>query len=633
MVIVVAAVLLGVRIDNSDIVKTLRFKTWDYFQKIQPREVISDSVTVVNISEKDLKTYGQWPWPRHVMAMLHAKIADAGAILVNYNVLFAEADRISGIEYLKSMPMTNEMRTQLGEVLLDTDAVFSTVLKESQRAVLMMSVKNTTDTNLPSTTQIIEKGNVKPWLYEYAGIVSPHAKVSAGATGMGVNVTSPEPDAVVRKMPVLIRINGKIYPSMILENIRLLKGSKRIKVIAKEHGIDEVLVSKKAGIPVNHNAEMYINYADPEMYINMSATDILTGNFNENKIKNRIVIVGLDAAGLSVLKYTPHGLFTDQNITAQALDTLLTGKYLVRIPQADTYEIVFMAFLLSLLIIVLPRTSVLLAVPLLLFVEAGVAYGAFMAYANKGFLVDASWIMLSVFLIWSHSTYNNFATQSRLRKQIKKQFEHYLDPGMVKKLQKDPSLLKLGGETRNMTFLFCDIRGFTPISEKYKGNPAGLTKLINRFLTRMTDVIITNGGTIDKFMGDCIMAFWNAPIENKKHRQMAVKSALEMTVALAELNMHLQAEGLPQINIGIGINTGNALVGNMGSDQRFDYSVIGDAVNLASRLESSSKTLGKTIVIGEDTRHTIENVYPFDYIDSIMVKGKTEEIKVYTIQH
>ena len=633
MVIVVAAVLLGVRIDNSDTVKTLRFKTWDYFQKIQPREVISDSVTVVNISEKDLKTYGQWPWPRHVMAMLHAKIADAGAILVNYNVLFAEADRMSGVEYLKSMPMTNEMRTQLGEVLLDTDAVFSTVLKESQRAVLMMSVKNTTDTNLPSTTQIIEKGNVKPWLYEYAGIVAPHAKVSAGATGMGVNVTSPEPDAIVRKMPVLIRINGKIYPSMILENIRLLNGSKRIKVIAKEHGIDEVLVSKKAGIPVNHNAEMYINYADPEMYINMSATDILTGNFNENKIKNRIVIVGLDAAGLSVLKYTPHGLFTDQNITAQALDTLLTGKYLVRIPQADTYEIVFMAFLLSLLIIVLPRTSVLLAVPLLLLVEAGVAYGAFMAYANKGFLVDASWIMLSVFLIWSHSTYNNFATQSRLRKQIKKQFEHYLDPGMVKKLQKDPSLLKLGGETRNMTFLFCDIRGFTPISQKYKGNPAGLTKLINRFLTRMTDVIITNGGTIDKFMGDCIMAFWNAPIENKKHRQMAVKSALEMTVALAELNMHLQAEGLPQINIGIGINTGNALVGNMGSDQRFDYSVIGDAVNLASRLESSSKTLGKTIVIGEDTRHTIENVYPFDYIDSIMVKGKTEEIKVYTIQH
>ncbi len=630
MVVLFAIVLTGIRIDNSDTVKILRYKTWDKFQTIQPRETLSHSVTVVNITEDDLKRYGQWPWPRHVMAMLHATIADAGAILVNYNILFAEPDRMSGVEYLKSMPMTNEMRTQLGEVLLDTDAVFSTVLKESQRAVLMMSVKNIPDTNLPSTTQIIEKGNVKPWLYEYGGIVSPHRKVSAGANGIGVNVTSPEPDAVVRKMPVLIRINGKIYPSMILENVRLLNGSKRIKVIAKEHGIDEVLVSKKAGIPVNHNAEMYISYADPGKYVNMSATDVITGNFNENKIKNRIVVVGLDAAGLSVLKYTPHGLTTDQNISAQALDTLLTGKYLLRTPQADTYEIVFMAFLLLLLIILLPRIGVLLSVPILLFVETGVAYGAFLAYANRGFLVDPSWIMLSVFLIWSHSTYNNFATQSRLRKQIKKQFEHYLDPGMVKKLQKDPSLLKLGGETRNMTFLFCDIRGFTPISEQYKGNPAGLTKLINRFLTRMTDVIISNGGTIDKFMGDCIMAFWNAPIENKKHRELAVKSALEMTKALKQLNNVLVAEGLPQINIGIGINTGEALVGNMGSEQRFDYSVIGDAVNLASRLESSSKTLGKTIVIGEETRKTIENNFNFEYIDSIMVKGKSEKIKVYT---
>ena len=631
MVIIVAAVLLGVRIDNSDTVKTLRYKTWDYFQQIHPRKTISDSVTVINITEQDLKKYGQWPWPRHVMAMLHARIGDAGAILINYNILFSEPDRMSGVEYLKSMPMGNELREQLGTVLLDTDAVFSTVLRDSNRAVLLMSVKNKKGVELPSTTQIIEKGDVKPWLYEYGGIVSPTPKISAGVSGMGVNVTSPEPDAVVRKMPVLIRIGGKIYPSMLLENVRLLNGSKRIKVIAKEHGIDEVLVSKKAGIPVNHNAEMYIHYADPSKYVKMSATEIFSDNFNENKIKGRIVIVGMDAAGLSVLKYTPHGLTTDQMISAQALDTILTGKYLLRIPQADAYEIIFVGVLGLLMIILIPRVSVLFSVPLLLFVTGGISYASYMAYANKGFLVDPSFAVIYIFLIWSQSTYNNFATQSRLRKQIKKQFEHYLDPGMVKKLQKDPSLLKLGGETREMTFLFSDIRGFTPISEKYKGNPEGLTKLVNRFLTRMTDVIIANGGTIDKFMGDCIMAFWNAPIETRKHRELAVKSALEMTVALADLNMHLQAEGLPKINIGIGINTGEALVGNMGSEQRFDYSVIGDAVNLASRLESSSKTLGKTLVIGEETRRTIETNYPFEYIDSITVKGKTEKIKVYTI--
>ena len=304
-----------------------------------------------------------------------------------------------------------------------------------------------------------------------------------------------------------------------------------------------------------------------------------------------------------------------------------------RPPQADTYEILFMGLLGLLMIVLIPRVSVLLSIPLLVFVLGGISYGSFMAYANKGFLVDPSFSVLYIFLIWSHSTYNNFATQSRLRQQIKKQFEHYLDPGMVKKLQKNPSLLKLGGETKTMTFLFSDIRGFTPISEKYKGNPEGLTRLINRFLTSMTDIIIKNGGTIDKFMGDCIMAFWNAPLDNDKHRQLAVKSAIEMQIELALLNVQLVAGGFPRINIGIGINTGEALVGNMGSRQRFDYSVIGDAVNLASRLESSSKTLGKTLVIGEDTRHSIETMYPFEYIDSITVKGKTEKIKVYTIKN
>ena len=632
MVIIVAVVLLGVRVNNNDYVKTLRYKTWDFFQTIHPRQDVSDLITIVDIGEEDIKKYGQWPWPRHIMAMLHARIGDAGAVMINYNILFAEPDRMGSKQYLNSFPMSDETRELLQKNLVDTDRVFAEVIKASGNTILMMSVKNEKDNILPSVTQIIKKGNVVPWLWNYAGIVPPLSVLTAGVAGTGVNVTAPEPDSIVRKMPILIAIGDKIYPSMLIENVRAINKSKRIKVIAKEHGIDEVLVSSKAGIPVNHNAEMYINYADPTKYNHVSADYILSSNFDPNTLKGKIVIVGLDAAGLSVLKYTPFGLTTDQTITAQALDTIITGKYLLRIPQADTYEIIAMALLGLLMIVLIPRTSVLLSVPLLIFMLGGISYASFMAYTNKGFLVDPSFAVLFIFLIWSHSTYNNFATQSRLRKQIKKQFEHYLDPGMVKKLQKDPSLLKLGGETRNMTFLFCDIRGFTPISEKYKGNPAGLTKLINRFLTRMTDVIISNGGTIDKFMGDCIMAFWNAPIENKKHREMAVKSALEMTVALAELNMHLQAEGLPQINIGIGINTGDALVGNMGSEQRFDYSVIGDAVNLASRLESSSKTLGKTIVIGEDTRHTIETAYPFDYIDSITVKGKTEEIKVYTIK-
>jgi len=632
MVIVFAVVLTGVRIDNSDTVKILRYKTWDHFQQVHPRQEVSDQIVVVNITESDIKKYGQWPWPRHILGIFHSNLSEAGAILVNYNILFAEQDRMSGTEYLKSMPIINlELREQLGKVLLDTDAVFSAVMKQYGNAVLMMSVKNKKDNTIVRTTQIIQKGDAIPWLYNYAGIVPPHTKVAAGSTAIGVNVTSPEPDAVVRKMPMLIRVGDKIYPSMILENIRLINKSKRIKVISKQHGIDQILVKKDAGIPVNHNAEMYINYAEPTDYTQLTADEVFS-NEHKDKLAGKIVVVGLDAAGLSVLKYTPHGLTTDQIITAQALDTTMTGKYLFRLAQADAYEVFFMALLLLLLIIVLPRTSVLLAVPLLIFIEGGVAYASFVAYANKGFLIDPSFIMLSVFLVWSHSVYNNFATQSRLKQQIKRQFEHYLDPRMVKKLQKDPGLLKLGGETRYMTFMFCDIRGFTPISEQYKDNPAELTKLINRFLTRMTNVIIANSGTVDKFMGDCIMAFWNAPLDTENHQMLAVLTATQMQSELATLNEQLTRESLPNIKVGIGINSGEALVGNMGSDQRFDYSVIGDPVNLAARLESASKTLGHTLIVGEATKKVIEDKFEFKFVDSITVKGKTEQIKVYTLE-
>jgi len=529
------------------------------------------------------------------------------------------------------MPMPNNVREQLSKTLVDTDAVLGIIVKETN-VILMQSIKNTTDKNYPSTIQIIEKGVVKPWLWNYPGIVSPIGKVSAGAAGVGVNVTAPEPDGVVRKVPMLIVIDDKkIYPSMILENIRVVNKSKRIKVIAGPYGIEEILVKKKVGVPVNYNAEMYIHYADPEQYVYVSAGEILGDKVNENKIKNRIIVIGLDAAGLSYLKDTPFQLMTDQQITAQALDTLLTGSYLLRPAGMDQKEIWMMGLLGLLLILILPKTGILWSVPLLFLSTGSVIAASWFGYATRGWLIDASFPVIFLSIVWSHSVYNNFVTQFRLRQQIKKQFEHYLDPRMVKKLQKDPTLLKLGGETRTMTFMFSDIRGFTPISEKYKSNPEGLTKLINRFLTRMTNIIIKNGGTVDKFMGDCIMAFWNAPLETKDHQMLAVMTASQMQTELAKLNEELSAEGLPNINIGIGINTGEALVGNMGSDQRFDYSVIGDPVNLASRLESSSKTLGKTLIISENTMESIEDIFPFEYIDSITVKGKTEPIKVYTV--
>ena len=229
------------------------------------------------------------------------------------------------------------------------------------------------------------------------------------------------------------------------------------------------------------------------------------------------------------------------------------------------------------------------------------------------------------FIVFSHLIYNNFIRENRLKLQIKKQFEHYLAPAMVKKLQENPSLLKLGGETRELTFLFCDIRGFTPISEKYKSDPQGLTKLINSFLTPMTDIILKSGGTIDKYMGDCIMAFWNAPLDCPNHQEKAILVAKDMRDRMKKLDLGF--------NIGIGINSGTAVVGNMGSEQRFDYSVLGDAVNLASRLEGQSKEFNTTIVIGEDTYNAVEELHSRMYrLGRVVVKGKSNKVAVYSIK-
>ena len=348
-------------------------------------------------------------------------------------------------------------------------------------------------------------------------------------------------------------------------------------------------------------------------------------------MKGKIVFIGTTFKG-STFVTTPNGLKNTHEIMAISTETLLSGKFISRPTWLEKVEWAFVILGGIIFLIIIPRLGVLWSfIPIIVYLSIVLGTSAFL-WTTKLYLTEWLTPIVIVTIVWGHLIYNNFARENRLKLQIKRQFEHYLAPAMVKKLQKDPSLLKLGGETKTMTFMFSDIRGFTPISERYKSNPAGLTKLINRFLTRMTNVVIANGGTIDKFMGDCIMAFWNAPLDVKDHQMLAVMTASQMQTELARLNEELSAEGLPNINIGIGINTGQALVGNMGCDQRFDYSVIGDAVNLASRLESSSKTLGKTLVISENTMKGIEHIFPFEYIDSITVKGKTEPIKVYTVE-
>jgi len=577
--------------------ETARLKSFDLIQKYDTA-TLSEDVVIVEIDEKSIEQNGQWPWKRTILADVIWRLREAGAGIIVLPILFSEEDRLGG-----DMDLAQAL-VQNGIVIAQT---------------------GTTQTNRNAVPRGVAKiGDPLPWLFEWPGMLGPIPLLGDNVDGVGVVNTTPEIDGVVRRLPLLMRVGGEVYPSVALEVIRVAVGDPSYQVKAGAGGVIAVRVPKFKTIKTDQYARIWLRWN--KEFETISITD------DFKSVAGKTVIIGNTAEGISTVIATPNGEQYSHSAMAVSLQTVINGENIVRLDTATFLEYVAAGILAIILILLAGFAPYWLVGAVFLTVWSGTAYGAYFYFVKHLQLWDASWIILVTTITGFHAVFNRFVKEFGLKQQIKKQFEHYLDPGMVKKLQKDPSLLKLGGETKEMTFLFSDIRGFTPISEKYKGNPEGLTKLINRFLTRMTDVIIANGGTIDKFMGDCIMAFWNAPIENSKHREMAIKSALEMNIALKDLNTKLQAEGLPQINIGIGINTGEALVGNMGSEQRFDYSVIGDAVNLASRLESSSKTLGKTIVIGEETRRTIEKMYPFEYIDSITVKGKTEEIKVYTIK-
>jgi adenylate cyclase len=454
-------------------------------------------------------------------------------------------------------------------------------------------------------------------------MLGPIPLLGDNVDGVGVVNTTPEIDGVVRRLPLLMRVGDEVYPSVALEVIRVAVGDPSYQVKAGPGGVIALRVPKFKTIKTDQYARIWLRWN--KEFPTISITDDFTS------VAGKTVIIGNTAEGISTIIATPNGEQYSHTAMAVSLQTVINGENIVRLDTATFLEYVAAGVLAVIIILLAGFAPYWLVGAVLLTVWSGTAYGAYFYFVKHLQLWDASWIILVTTVTGFHAVFNRFVKEFSLKQQIKKQFEHYLAPAMVKKLQKDPSLLRLGGETRTMTFMFSDIRGFTPISEKYKGNPEGLTKLINRFLTRMTDIIIKNGGTIDKFMGDCIMAFWNAPIDDGQHEEHAVQAALEMQEELKLLNAELTAEGLPNINIGIGINTGEALVGNMGSDQRFDYSVIGDAVNLASRLESSSKTLGKTLVVGEETVKAAKLNYKFDYVDEITVKGKTEAIKVYTI--
>ena len=577
----------------------LRLKSFDYLLANEPATPSQD-ITIITIDEEAIEKYGQWPWPRNVLADLIVNLRQAQTGVIVLSILFSEEDRFGHDQ---------EFCITLG---------YGTVIAQTGT-----TQKRTSN---PVPRGVAKIGNPLDFLYEWPGMTGPLPELANCSQGVGVINTAPEVDGVVRRVPLLMKIGDEVYPNMAIETIRVAVGDPSYQVKADDFGVTAMRVPAYATINTDTNARIWLRWNKEFKTISAASQDF-------SEAAGTTVIVALTAEGLSSVIATPTGEQYDYVISANSLQTILDGETITRF---DSLIELLLAFAVGCVIVLICRYSAywFIAVALTLGAVGGLNYVT-MAFADL-VLFDITWILLTAFVVAFHSTFLRFILEFRLKQQIRKQFEKYLDPRQVAILVKNPEKLKLGGERKEMSFLFMDIVGFTPISEYYKNkdDPEGLVSVINDYLNRMSKIVLKNGGTIDKYMGDCIMAFWNAPLDCENHAEMAVKTAIECAEETDKIKAEFKERGLPDINIGSGVNTGTCIVGNMGSEMRLDYSVIGDAVNLAARLEAATRNYkdknGKVtpLLYPSFTHEKLKNIKSVE-VDKIKVKGKEELITIY----
>ena len=589
--LLILGLVFGLFVWNPYPLKLAELKSFDWLI-MNTEPVQNENILVVDLDEDFLKNYDGWPLPRSV----YADLITTTLAVPGFTILMPNKD-IRGDEY---------------------DEYFSMRMRYTP-TVLASAASTQVSTQGPHVGTVQLGEDPTPWLLTYPGILPVTPALAESVAGQGVVATSPELDGVTRRIPLVVGAQNKLYPSFALELLRVAVGDPSYQLKTNEEGIEWIRVPSYPLMNTDANGRIYLNW-------NTKFFKQTGMEFINNPIDAPFVIFGTTAEGITNPVPTPAGAKYPHEIQANILHNLITGTAPSSPTWASGAEI--FAGLVALLLLAIATRSIWFSLPTLILIIGGSLYATLKLYESS-YLVDVSGIIIISFLFWSIESFRSFFTTYLEKMEIKRQFGTYVSPELVKKLQNDPSLLRLGGETKRLTFLFSDIRGFTPISEKYQKNPQGLTELINRFLDNQTQIILKHGGTIDKYMGDCIMAFWGAPLDDEDQVENATKAVLEMRVALGELNERLREEGLDEINTGAGINTGLCVVGNFGSSNRFDYSVLGDSVNLAARLESSCKTYDTDLIISE---HSMLDGYDYKFLDEVTVKGKSEPVKIYTIE-
>ena len=606
-VLITIVALVGIKIWSPYLIDNVR---WSYFDVLhqQKEKVIVDDILLVNIDEKAIEKYGQYPFPRNVYADTLWETHHSNTHV--FNILFAEKDRFGG----------DELFAEALENRLTILSSAPTIQKESGNAPFV-------------NTSVFGDGDIQDHVWNFPGLVSPIPELQNSAWGMGVTVATPPVantpnfDGTNRAVPLVIQANGQLYPSLGFEVLRAYYDQPNYQTrVTVDAGIEWVKMGRDKPIETTSSADLMISYWNE--FESISFADL-----QDSDIEGKILVYGLTAEGLSIPVSTPMGVMYPHEVQAHLIQTVSSG---VQIHVSETLEMLetflLLLVLLGILVSVYKLPTAFSAIVSVGFVLLQVGLSHYLWFYNL-VLFDIFWSSLSSVVVFGHASFNQYYTTYQLKEQIKKQFQKYLSPDMIEELQKDPSKLRLGGDRREMTFMFMDIIGFTPISEHYmqKDDPEGLVELINKFLDMQTKIILNNSGTIDKYMGDCIMSFWNAPLDCENHADLAVKSALEVLDATKELNEELKPLNLPPINVGIGISSGECIVGNMGSELRFDYSVIGDAVNLGARLEGQTRNYdGVDLLLSERTYQLCPD-RAFTRVDRIKVKGKSEQVTIYTI--
>ena len=634
--------LVPLRIADPLPIEELRLRTFDLFQVLRPREQKVRPVVIVDIDEASLREIGQWPWPRTVIADLITRLRAAGAVAVGFDVIFAEPDRMSPAVAAGSFRgLDAETREKLA-ALPSNDAVLAEAIKRVGGIIVgetgaAQAAPRAEGENAPQTGFAIVGPNPRPFLVTFPGLLRNIPPIEQAAAGRGMFSIDPEPDGIVRRVPVVMEAQGQLAPALTMEMLRVVSRAGAILIRADQAGVKTVAVPGLE-VPTDGRGRfwVYFNKRDPARSV--SATDVLNGRVAPDRLRGRLVLIGTSATGLLDIKTTPvQPDMPGVEVHAQILENILTKSLLASPGYAIGAEIIAAVVFGLAIIVAAPMLPAAIVVALGAALIAGLIGISWYFFVEHHLLIDFTYPLISCWLIYLVLTFVNYFREQQQRQQIRSAFGFYLSPPLVEQLARSPEKLVLGGEERRMTILFSDVRGFTTISEHYKDDPQGLTQLMNQFLTPLTNAIIERKGTIDKYIGDAIMAFWNAPVDDDEHEANACDAALEMLARAEVLNGELKREAeasggvyMP-LRIGIGLNSGPCVVGNMGSDFRFNYSVLGDTVNLASRLESRTKDYRLSLVIGSRTAERAKEKFATMEIDLIQVKGKKQPELVFTV--